>query len=492
MPDNAEVRPMRYSDCGIEGTTEKIESDVVLPGTRIPSTPELGSESNSGDVTTEWNIDEQDAWFAGVLCGNWEEDPENPRHKSVTLGDAVHSFSLIKQYSQKPIAYQHFKKAFINQLSMDFATDAFVKLTWNFMGSNNPVKVPDDPIAEKHPVYLEAGTSKSFLTRSGFLQIGDNVSNLKALRQSPSLNITINNNMEKTPALFETESIENTLGDFDVSGTMDVYNADDTGHKLYNAAVAGADKVIRVAVTRTVNGVTTTYILTLNVHLEAPTESKNGNKLQFSVPFTLNAVDDFKLEKISEGDPIVVAETPVFANTLTDVTYTQGDEAAVLDGTATTEDGGRIKYSWKKDGTEVVPTAKYKPNTSVPGTYELEITATNKLGESTASAKQTITVTILAASVAAETPEFDNILEDVSYQTTDTPAALDGSASVNDGGTITYQWYKDDVAIDGETSATCTPDVSEAGDFVYKVVATNTLDGETATAEQSCTVTVSE
>lgn len=482
---------MRYSDCGIEGTTEKIESDVVLPGTRIPSTPELGSESNSGDVSTEWNIDEQDAWFAGVFCGNWETDPENEKRKTLTLGDAVHSFSLIKKYTQKPIAFQHFKKAFLNQLTMDFATDAFVKLSWNFMGSNNPVKVSEDPISDKAPEYLEAGTSKSFLTRSGFLQIGDDVGHLEALRQSPSLNITINNNMEKTPALFETESIENTLGDFDVTGTMDVYNADDKGHQLYNDAVAGKDKVIRVAVTRTVNGVTTTYILTLNVHLEAPTESKNGNKLQFAVPFTLNAVDDFMLEKITEGDPIVVAETPVFVNTLTDVTYAQGDEATVLDGTATTEDGGRIRYSWKKDGTEVVPTAKYRPDTSVPGVYELEVTATNRLGESTASAKQTLTLTVTAAT-EAQTPVFDNELQDVSYQTTDTPTALDGTASVQDGGTITYQWYKDDTALSGETSATYTPDVSTAGEFVYKVIATNTLDGDTATAEQSCTVTVSE
>ena len=138
LPRNAEVRPMRYSDCGVEGTTEKIESDVVLPDTRIPSTPELGSESNSGDVSTEWNIDEQDAWFAGVFCGDWTVDPDNPRKKTLTLGDAVHSFSLMKKYTQKPIAYQLFKKCFLNQLTMDFATDSFVKLSWNFMGSNNP------------------------------------------------------------------------------------------------------------------------------------------------------------------------------------------------------------------------------------------------------------------------------------------------------------------------------------------------------------------
>ena len=495
IEENSEVRPMRYSDCSIEGTTEKIESDVVLPGTRIPSTPELGSESNSGDVTTEWNIDEQDAWFEGAFCGDWTADPENEKRKTLTLGDAIHSFSLMKKYTQKPIAYQKYNKEFINQLTMDFATDSFVKLTWNFMGSNNPQKVATDPIAEKTPVYLEAGTTKSFLTRSGFLKYGDDVGHLKAIRQSPSLNITINNNLEKTPALFETESIENTLGDFDVTGTMDVYNADDTGHDIYNDAVAGKDKVIQVSVTRTVNGVTTTYTLTLNVHLEAPTESKNGNKLQFSVPFTLNAVDDFQLEKLVDGEPLVVAETPVFVNTLSDVSYTQGDEAALLDGTATTEDGGRIRYSWKKDGTEVVPTAKYKPDTSTPGTYELEVTATNRLGESTASAKQSLTLTV-AAAVDAETPVFGGTLEDASYTTGGTATALDGTATVTDGGTVTYQWYKDDAELSGETNATLTPDTSAAEAAVYKVVATNTnasaTGSQTATAEMSCTITVSD
>ena len=96
--------------------------------------------------------------------------------------------------------------------------------------------------------------------------------------------------------------------------------------------------------------------------------------------------------------------------------------------------------------------------------------------------------------VDAQTPTFSGTLADASYETTDTPEALDGTATVTDGGTITYQWYKDNVAIEGATSATYTPDVSAEGEFVYKVVATNTnaeATGQTtATADQSCTITV--
>ena len=126
--------------------------------------------------------------------------------------------------------------------------------------------------------------------------------------------------------------------------------------------------------------------------MKAPSESKNGNKLQFSVGFQVNAVTDLKLEKEVTGGE-VDAETPVFTTPLTDVT-----EA--------------------------------------------------------------------------------------------TSATLDGTATVSDGGTISYQWYKNEVAIENETSATIT--VTESG--AYKVVATNTntsaTGSTTATAESSCNVTI--
>ena len=389
--------PMRYSECSVEGSTETIQSDVILPDTRIPSTPELGSQSNAGDVRTEWNIDEQDAWFEGVFCGEWKN--KGAGKKALTLGDVAHSFSLLKKYTQKPIAFQHFTKEFINQLTMDFATNSFVKLSWNFMGSNHPTKVSTDPLIGKSPVYKPALTTKSFMTQNGFLQYGASIATLKAIRQSPSLQITINNNLERTPALFEVESIENTLGNFNVSGTMDVYNADDFGHEIYNDAVNGADRVIRVQVSRQVNGVTTAYTLTLNVHLNAPSESKSGNKLQFSVPFVLNAITDFELLKEVSGTPPAVAATPVFAHSLANANYTAGGTATALDGTATVTDHGNITYAWeqKKNGGTVVANgsnATFTPVITTAGVYTVKVVATNTKGSATATATQSCMITV--------------------------------------------------------------------------------------------------
>lgn len=291
------MKPLRVdqSNMSIEGTAEEITSDITLPDTRISSTPEIGTESNAGDIATEWNIDEQDDLFAAVFCGEWKTDSDTK--KSLTLGDVATSFSALLKWSQKPEAWQLYTKEFVNQLTMDFATDSFVKLTWNLMGSNNPPQVYSDPLESKNVTYADVLKTKSFLTKSGWLKIGDSVDDLVQLRQSPSMNITINNNLERTPALFETESIENSLGNFDVTGTIDVYNVDDIGNELYNACVNGADKVIQVRVERKVGTVTTSYTLTLDAHLGSPSRSRNGNKFQFSLPFTMNDVKNLKLEK---------------------------------------------------------------------------------------------------------------------------------------------------------------------------------------------------
>lgn len=395
------MQPLRVGENNVVGTAEEITSDIILPETRIPSTPEVGTESNGGDVSTEWNIDEQDDLLAAAFCSSWTV--VSASKKTLTLGDVVNSFVMMKKYPQTPIAYQLFTKMFVNQLTMDFATDNFVKLNWNFMGSNNPVKVFTDPLASKSPVYNDALKTKSFLTKKGWLKYGDSTSSLVAIRQSPSMNISINNNMERTPALFEEESIENSLGNFVIEGSFDVYNVDDIAHQIYNDAVEGKDKILQVRVQRTVNGITTAYTLTLNVHLKAPTESKNGNKLQFSVPFAMNDDADLLLEKEVIGEtPVQEAETPVFTNELEDVTYAQGAEATALDGTATVTDGGSITYQWYtvEEGTATAisgaTSATYIPSTATTGDVEYKVVATNTLGSDTATAEQSVTVTVEA------------------------------------------------------------------------------------------------
>lgn len=95
--------------------------------------------------------------------------------------------------------------------------------------------------------------------------------------------------------------------------------------------------------------------------------------------------------------------------------------------------------------------------------------------------------------VDAERPKTIT-LTDASYEVGESAAELDGTTAVDDGGTITYQWYQAAAAdqtngtqIHGETAATYTPDTSVVGTYYYYVIATNTKADATGKTTVSTT-----
>ncbi|MBQ3504190.1 MAG: hypothetical protein IJA75_05760 [Oscillospiraceae bacterium] len=96
-----------------------------------------------------------------------------------------------------------------------------------------------------------------------------------------------------------------------------------------------------------------------------------------------------------------------------------------------------------------------------------------------------------AEPIVAETPTITQNLPlfgKVTYEQGGMADTLTIAAEVSDGGALTYQWYKDDVAIDGATESSYTPYV-EVGSAVYYCVVTNTLGEATATV-QSESITI--
>ena len=53
------------------------------------------------------------------------------------------------------------------------------------------------------------------------------------------------------------------------------------------------------------------------------------------------------------------------------------------------------------------------------------------------------------------------------------------TATVSDGGVLSYQWYLNDAEITGATQNTYTPKTDTEGEFKYKVKVTNTLASAT-------------
>ena len=164
----------------------------------------------------------------------------------------------------------------------------------------------------------------------------------------------------------------------------------------------------------------------------------------------------------------------------------------VLDPT----DGGALSYQWyrcSEDGTGAQPVEGATESTFVgmadePGTfyYYCVVTNTNKnvVGSKTASVRSDIAkVTVVEPTgvVDAMEPQLNwEVMNDATYGKGAQVDDLVYSASVGDGGVLTYQWYVSSdetsagTAIDGATQSRFAPPTGEAGTFYYYCVATNT------------------
>ena len=127
---------------------------------------------------------------------------------------------------------------------------------------------------------------------------------------------------------------------------------------------------------------------------------------------TDTAGDKTYYAKWEKDEPLVDAEAPA-AITLTDASYTVGDNATALDGTTTAADGGKISYQWyeatskdDQDGMllegKTYPT--FTPDTTAAGTRYYYVVATNTnanaTGEQTAETRSnTVTITVTEKAV---------------------------------------------------------------------------------------------
>lgn len=100
---------------------------------------------------------------------------------------------------------------------------------------------------------------------------------------------------------------------------------------------------------------------------------------------------------------------------------------------------------------------------------------------------------LILDTIDAESPKFGASLSgETSYVLNDSNvASLKANASVSDGGTLSYQWYKNKInstengeAIEGATEPSYVPDVTIPGTYYYYVEVTNTNESEKITGSK--------
>ena len=161
--------------------------------------------------------------------------------------------------------------------------------------------------------------------------------------------------------------------------------------------------------------------------------------------------------KIAFANP----KAPVITTDLTTTAVT-GTELKVV---ANAPDKGTLSYEWHKvsgGSDSVVGSGSATYTASDAGEYYVVVTNTrNSLTATTKSATCNV-----GTKVDAAEPKFDTDLKSNGY----IGDKLTVKATVTDKGTVSYQWYKNDMPLPGETGESYTP--TETGK--YYVIATNT------------------
>ena len=167
----------------------------------------------------------------------------------------------------------------------------------------------------------------------------------------------------------------------------------------------------------------------------------------------------------------------------------------MLTVTASSTDSGTLTYQWYVNG-DGETTSSYTPKTDEAGEFTYCVKVTNTItdngdgGLKSASATSENAVIIVKELVNAQMPKIHKQPIGATYKKGDTATVLSVSATVSDGGKLSYKWYKDGTEISGADKAKYKPATDTIGTFKYTVKILNNL--ESATGNKNAEITSSE
>ncbi|GHT21903.1 hypothetical protein AGMMS4957_11410 [Bacteroidia bacterium] len=203
----------------------------------------------------------------------------------------------------------------------------------------------------------------------------------------------------------------------------------------------------------------------------------------------------------------IPAETPTITTHPASRNYAYSATATALTVAASVSDGGTLSYQWfsnvnnnNSGGTAIssATNASYTPTTTTADTFYYYVVVTNT--NNAATGVKTATKASSIATIKVEEP-FDAATPTISVLPANTPyvkgnaaTPLTITASVTDGGTLSYQWFSnvnnnnsDGTAISSATNASYTPPTATSGIYYYYVVVTNTNNAATGAKTKTAT-----
>lgn len=317
----------------IEGKTEMIKSNELLPG-RSTSSPVQGNSSSGGGVSIEFSALSFDRLLSGLLMANWVRDGTNAKVSTLVPGSVSKKFWILKHFAEadRPI-FQLFAKNMVDSLDLTFAINAIVTGSFNFVGVNDPLMVPTvNPITglASLPAPL---TTEAFTSRIGYLKI-DGIE----CTESKEFKLSVKNNLAAIYSLFQSEADVKEKA-LDVSGAVTIYFTDETA---YNKAVNAATVTFGIQVADAAGN---SYLWELSgTKFDSHSSAVSGKEeMAPSFPFTAFGTNVVK-----------VTRTLATAPTLFTLTYDGNGETGGLEPDAVPlQEAGALLFASANSGTLV-------------------------------------------------------------------------------------------------------------------------------------------
>lgn len=186
--------------------------------------------------------------------------PEGCIVDEITCGTEDIKYSMLRKFggTTDEDIYQEFNHMGVNTMSLNVPVGEIVTGSFGFMGANDPEMMDVNGIKENFGAdskrFLDGVTTgesyiknlpeattqtDQFTAREGFLYI-----NGRKIEFATSLDMEINNGLEKKFAIFVKNAISQTPLELDITGTIETYLVKDGSDKIFNEAVKDVDNEI--------------------------------------------------------------------------------------------------------------------------------------------------------------------------------------------------------------------------------------------------------
>ena len=201
-----------------------------------------------------------------------------------------------------------------------------------------------------------------------------------------------------------------------------------------------------------------------------------------------------EIRVLSDEPKAVGPQKPSVVENFSDTMSAAEGDTVTLSVEASVSDGGTLSYQWYKDqtpiGTDENSLVIDSAAVSDSGAYYVEVTNTLD-GKTTEARSKICQLNVIKQGAIAEKPVIAVDLDAVRQVQEKENVTLSVEAAVSDGGTLSYQWYKDGSAVgtNSDTFSIVSASASDSGR--YKVVVTNNKDGAVNSIESTvCVLTV--